>query len=441
MEILSPPNVGGQPEDKSSKRYPKEIQNLKQIGIQSLKSFINGFALAYGIRTGISVVLRAIHLLRTNPSSLFSFQQLLSEKNLIVRVDAVRLGFLIGGFTGGYDLISSILRKYGFDERWSSFIGGSFAGLSLIFQEKENRRNLSLYLFVRLLQCLYNASKVRGWWHFWGSHWAHGDSLLFVLTSAQVMYAYVMRPDSIPMSYWKFIVRTGPIAATVLEAVKNNNRGKPIDVPKIMEYCRKTSNGKMIPKIGEFPSIIPCSVLHPKHPSCTRNNLSIFIKTTKKIFPLYATLTFVPMVLLKLKGFIRSPLRMIWNGLFGTFRSTVFLASFVSLYQLVICLHRKVSSKDQRFIYFFAGIVSSLSILFEKKGRRSELALYVLPRALDSWYIQLYEKKWLGSVPGGELILFCLSMGGLMYFFHNEPDTMSSALHWLIKVSFRARII
>ena len=37
----------------------------------------------------------------------------------------------------------------------------------------------------------------------------HGDSLLFIVSSAQVMYAYVMRPDTLPPSYWNFIVRTG----------------------------------------------------------------------------------------------------------------------------------------------------------------------------------------------------------------------------------------
>lgn len=33
----------------------------------------------------------------------------------------------------------------------------------------------------------------------------------------QVMYAYVMRPETLPKSYWNFIVHSGPIDAIVLE--------------------------------------------------------------------------------------------------------------------------------------------------------------------------------------------------------------------------------
>jgi len=54
----------------------------------------------------------------------------------------------------------------------------------------------------------------------WGSSWPHGDALLFGVTSAIVMYAYVMRPNTLPPSYYKFIVRAGPIEEIALEAVR-----------------------------------------------------------------------------------------------------------------------------------------------------------------------------------------------------------------------------
>lgn len=60
----------------------------------------------------------------------------------------------------------------------------------------------------RALQCIYNALKSRGWWHFWNDRWHHGDALLFILSSAQVMYAYVLRPSTIPASYYHFIRQT-----------------------------------------------------------------------------------------------------------------------------------------------------------------------------------------------------------------------------------------
>lgn len=44
-------------------------------------------------------------------------------------------------------------------------------------------------------------------------------------------------------------------------------------------------------------------------------------------------------------------------------------------------------------MYWIAGLFAALSVLLEKKNRRAELALYVLPRAADSlWYILVHRR-------------------------------------------------
>jgi hypothetical protein len=69
-------------------------------------------------------------------------------------------------------------------------------------------------------------------------------------------------------------------------------------------------------------------------------------------------------------------------------------------------LHRKVAIKDHKLVYWFAGLVSGLSILLEKKVRRAELALYVLPRAGDSlWYI-LINHHLLPNIKNTEVIFY-----------------------------------
>lgn len=75
--------------------------------------------------------------------------------------------------------------------------------------------------------------------------------------------------------------------------------------------------------------------------------------------------------------------------------------------QGVICLHRKVATKDHKLVYWFAGGISALSILLEKKARRGELALYVLPRAGDSlWYI-LVNRHLLPDIKNTEVFDLC----------------------------------
>lgn len=65
--------------------------------------------------------------------------------------------------------------------------------------------------------------------------------------------------------------------------------------------------------------------------------------------------------------------------------------------------------KDHKLVYWFAGGLAALSVLLEKKARRRELALYVLPRAGESlWYI-LVNRHLLPDIRNAEVFLSILS--------------------------------
>lgn len=49
-----------------------------------------------------------------------------------------------------------------------------------------------------------------------------------------------------------------------------------------------------------------------------------------------------------------------------------------------------------------AGLVASLAVLLEKKSRRAELALYTLPRAVDSFLLTMLHRRWVPSLRFGE---------------------------------------
>ena len=53
------------------------------------------------------------------------------------------------------------------------------------------------------------------------------------------MYAYVMRPETLPKSYWKFIVKTGPVEAPALEAVRRSIRKLPVDLQAFNAFIRR----------------------------------------------------------------------------------------------------------------------------------------------------------------------------------------------------------
>ncbi|CAB4271151.1 unnamed protein product [Prunus armeniaca] len=351
----------------------------------AIGNLCQSFLLSYGVRVGIGILLRAFKLARRQSySSLLDLKQLVSEKDLIVREEACRIGLFFGGFSGSYHALRCLLRKWRKKETpLNAILAGSVAGLSILaLNDSNRRRTLSMYLLARLAQCAYNSAKSKNKFHFWGSHWRHGDSLLFSIACAQVMYAFVMRPESLPKSYQEFIQKTGPVAQPVYKAIRECCRGYPVDIASLSDYL---------------------------HKSCLAHNAIATSATFRKTFPLYFSLTFVPFVVLRLqKG--------------------------------VICLHRKVASKDHKLLYWIAGGISALSVLLEKKARRGELALYVLPRAGDSlWYI-LVNRHLLPDIKNAEVFLFCLSMGGIMYYLEHEPDTMAPFLRGLIRRFLASRI-
>lgn len=63
---------------------------------------------------------------------------------------------------------------------------------------------------------------------------------------AQVMYAYVMRPETLPASYWKFIVKSGPVEAPALEAVRRSIRKLPVDLQAFNAFLKKRGSAALL---------------------------------------------------------------------------------------------------------------------------------------------------------------------------------------------------
>jgi hypothetical protein len=115
------------------------------------------------------------------------------------------------------------------------------------------------------------------------------------------MYAYVMRPETLPESYFEFIVKTGPIAKPTLKAVRESNRGVPIDIEALSAFVLGRSGKPGPPGLKPDSPIIPCSGIHPQTASCLVHNSKAARATFRKTFPLYLSLTFVPFVVLNIQ--------------------------------------------------------------------------------------------------------------------------------------------
>ena len=192
----------------------------------------------FNIRSGVALLMRFLRLLRSNPSKAISIENLVAEDKLIFRAEAVRFG-LFGGmfaflFRSASSLTKLVLARN--SSKVPSLVGGFVAGGALTFMSKDWHRTLSLYVATRALECAYNVMKTKGF--FKGISMYHGDALLFAVSSAQVMYSYVMRKETLPKSYHRFIVRQGPVDKEILSAVCANNRGLPLNLEELRAYVQ-----------------------------------------------------------------------------------------------------------------------------------------------------------------------------------------------------------
>ncbi|CAG8703777.1 3545_t:CDS:2, partial [Scutellospora calospora] len=105
------------------------------------------------------------------------------------------------------------------------FLAGLFAGPSLLFDKYQSRRTfIATTILCKSLQTVYHALRENGyipimpWW--WGS-W-----LIFPISSAQLIYSYLIHPDIFPDDYAKFITSR---STTYVQQ-------RPSDLPKSLPW-------------------------------------------------------------------------------------------------------------------------------------------------------------------------------------------------------------
>ena len=424
-----------------AKKYKRDKLPVLEILPHALRVSLRAFLLGYSLRSGFTLLLKLFAVIRRK----LDFKTALISS--LFGSDSLRFGSFFSIYCFLWKAIDSSLHNIrDKDDKLNGFIGilasklaGSVAGIALLCEKKDRRVTIAQQVLVRGLQGGYNFLKSRNLFTF-----PHGDSLLFILSSAQILYGYALQPASLPRSYYQFMVKTAQIPEPILAANRSVVRGVPIIVENMIEYGEKykasVTSMVAISNMTSNPIAMPCALLHASNDSCTRNTIQVFKKVFLQILPVYMSLNFAPMLALRFKKFIKSPVAMTKKSFTNACRSSVFLGVFVSLYQAMTCVHRNVIlytpiKFESKFLYYIYGLICSTSIFIEHKNRRSELALYVFPKSVESLYHVLYQRKWMIRVPYFEVGMFSVGMGLLIGFFQTEPQIISNfvfRLFWRI---------
>jgi hypothetical protein len=245
-----------------------------------------------------------------------------------------------------------------------------------------------------------------------------------------------MQPTTIPADFWYWMVRMARVPKETLALNLKLCRTKcSLELDDMLQILDKYKGAKhayeVVLTLPSTPVALPCELIHPRFSSCTYTTIERFYQVFKAIFPVYATLNFVPMIALQMVQFMQDPLSLIKKRSVNTVRSSVFLATFIASYQSQICLHRNLIKShglnfDSKYLYWLAGVFSSAAIFIEHKSRRADLALYILPKAAESWYKIMYQKNWIFELhQTADIWFFSIAMGITMAFYQHEPKVLS----------------
>ncbi|KAG0029769.1 hypothetical protein BGZ81_003456 [Podila clonocystis] len=398
----------------------------------ALLGAIRSGGVSYGLKALVNLCLGMLKLMKGKATFGPIF------KDAFFGADAIRFGSFFGMFSFLWKFVNNGLKLHrGKDDRLNGAIAGAIAGLAILIESHERRVTFAQQMMIRSMQGVYNAGKHRGLFSF-----RHGDAALFAIACGQVMYAYTMQPDSIPPEYLKFMLNTARVPAEALAFNRARVRGFPVDVSQVQALVKRfkgTPNSiQTAASLTEYTTIIPCAVLHPAFDSCKVNNAERFVQVTKNILPVYATLNFVPLLILRMKRLLTDPVNVLSKTSFNTLRSSVFLAVFVVLYQSQICGHRNLVKSgwvqgNNKYLYWLFGVTcSGAAIMVEQESRRAELAMYVLPKAAESLYKILYQKNWIKAVKHWEVMVFSFAMSLIMSFYQQEEQVLSPFVTKLI---------
>lgn len=282
--------------------------------------------------------------------------------------------------------------------------------------------------------------------------------LVMMLSSSQILYAYICEPDSLARSYLSFLIvhggikdRYGKKSRQFLECmgscVAAGEKGHstkfitpPLDMFTPIPFKSNIPSGLTVDLILDFATemvkkpqdFVLCSLTHPDTSSCIMGAASSLKAEFFRAFAMYGPLTLIMSGLFRGQTLLKSPKKFFIFIIKSIIRSSIFLTCYCSIAWYVPCVLRNIFKRDARWMYYLNGLLSGSMVLLEAPGRRLELALYCAPRAIESFWNVGVKAGWFPHVVNGELIYFSTSIGFLMSMYNHDPESIEDGYRKLM---------
>jgi len=366
----------------------------------------------------------------------------------------------------------------------------SSAAITLLFRSFSKRTawsfDLTLFLVVRAADSLVSHGLLAFADHSDGDHdhkrrtlkarQSMVDSLLFQLSSARIMWCFFYLPHLLPKAYHKWINALARVDDRLTHTLRlihsrdwlystgsTSHRTLLTSYAKDLGYPASWGDPYQIPNHGGKSALntwkamdvprggiggIPCELVHGTvtGSSCTANASLRFFHAIPKALLIYLPVHIIP-ALLRLRTVPSSKelYSLLLPRITGAFRSSAFLSTFLAAFYYAVCMTRTIvpsfiakmsPSLAQLFTNDFIDgpygciLAGSLacggSIWIEDSRRRGEMALYVLPRALETIFSQ--AKGRAGGILERGLCTLCLAY--LLTSAAHTPETLRGLSGW-----------
>eukprot|EP01101_Sappina_pedata_P006207 TRINITY_DN3036_c0_g1_i1.p1 TRINITY_DN3036_c0_g1~~TRINITY_DN3036_c0_g1_i1.p1 ORF type:complete len:517 (+),score=183.17 TRINITY_DN3036_c0_g1_i1:56-1552(+) len=455
----------------------------------ALKSFAKSASLGIGLKTSMNLLSMAVSG-KSRPLSQVLDTRFGMFLGTFAGVNKLVLHAL-------YTLRKEQLKDGEDSEWWWSVVSGSLAGLASFDQaDPGEHTTLAMYSLVRAGHFLLKAKASQGQIPEALAKFEHWDTVVMCISAAQILYCYFYFDQYHSPSYKNFLRKQGGKDPKIVKAIETVHHGKPFKMEALREMYRE--KGVRLSDVFTVPTstpgvfdMDPCDAIHP-HMTCTRHFFNYVVyggisRAAKMYGPLHTiygviilisklragkkgdvpdarekeleakyaaaksseerqsirTRLLLHKVLKKVVFFLVTLKNVAWTTAKNVLFSSVFLALYCGIAWFGLCfgsmLSRKglLNTRAPSMSVFFRLLLSlcGLPTLLEYKSRRMELAMFCLPRAIETVRNKLVEhasgqKHVCGSLspmPWVDKVIFSLSAAGLIYCHQNHPDSIKSS--------------
>ena len=106
-------------------------------------------------------------------------------------------------------------------------------------------------------------------------------------------------------------------------------------------------------------------------------------------YKFYIPIHVLPALIFKRKRLTKEPIKILKACVKNIIKSSLFISCYVAVFWYFCCRFRNWRHRTDKWNVILASFLCSFAVLFEPAHRRTELALYMFPRFLESLFLFL----------------------------------------------------